>query len=522
MCPGPGRGGPARAAAGGVLDDVPGRKTDITDAQWLCQLMEAGLLRGSFVAPKPQRQLRTLTRYRKTQIADRQREANRLHKALEDTGIKLDCVATDILGASGRAMLDALVAGTTDPEILAEHVLAVDPTNANHVIAGGIALIATANGGASWTNVNGGPFNNGGNKIHPDHHALAFAPGGTVWVGDDGGVYHYTPSSGAVANANGNLNITQFYYGFNVVGSALLAGAQDNSSARTTSSTLSKWTGIFTGDGGPSAITPNDTAVEFIESDENLYVTTDTFASTLMNISPPALGSTGAEFTPPMIIIPNTATPSHPTVLYGLQDLYRTTNPTAATPTWTKVTSVGSNCLFGGTCVSSIAVSPTNSSFVYVGFSNGKIEVSTNGGISFTPLKAQTLSETYVTGISVSPSNPKAVTVSVSYHYIRSFPGLPHVEQYVYTTSPATGTWTTITGSGLPDAVSHVIYDGSGLLASTDSGVYGTAAPAGSSTSWTRIGTALPFVQTQDLFLGPNGLYAVTHGRGAWKLNSTG
>ncbi len=99
---------------------VPGRKTDVSDAQWLCQLMEAGLLRGSFVAPKPQRRLRTLTRYRKTQIAERAREANRLHKALEDTGIKLDCVATNILGLSGRAMLDALVAGTTDPNVLAE------------------------------------------------------------------------------------------------------------------------------------------------------------------------------------------------------------------------------------------------------------------------------------------------------------------------------------------------------------------------------------------------------------------
>jgi transposase len=72
------------------------------------------------VAPKPQRRLRALTRYRKTQIAERQREANRLHKTLEDTGIKLDCVASDILGVSGRAMLDALVAGTTDPQVLAE------------------------------------------------------------------------------------------------------------------------------------------------------------------------------------------------------------------------------------------------------------------------------------------------------------------------------------------------------------------------------------------------------------------
>ena len=102
------------------VKQVPGRKTDINDAQWLCQLLEAGLLKASFVAPKPIRTLRNLTRYRKAQISDRQREAARLHKILEDTGIKLDCVASDILGASGRAMLDALVSGTKDPDVLAD------------------------------------------------------------------------------------------------------------------------------------------------------------------------------------------------------------------------------------------------------------------------------------------------------------------------------------------------------------------------------------------------------------------
>src|SRR5881398_43275 len=102
------------------VKQVPGRKTDVSDAAWLCQLLEAGLLRRSFVPPKPIRALRNLTRYRKAQIGERQREANRLHKILEDTGIKLDCVASDILGASGRAMLDALVAGTTDPHVLAD------------------------------------------------------------------------------------------------------------------------------------------------------------------------------------------------------------------------------------------------------------------------------------------------------------------------------------------------------------------------------------------------------------------
>jgi transposase len=102
------------------VKQVPGRKTDVSDAQWICRLAEAGLLRPSLVPPKPIRTLRNLTRYRKAQIRDRQREAGRLHKLLEDTGIKLDCVASDLLGKSGRAMLNALITGTTDPAVLAD------------------------------------------------------------------------------------------------------------------------------------------------------------------------------------------------------------------------------------------------------------------------------------------------------------------------------------------------------------------------------------------------------------------
>jgi transposase len=102
------------------VKNVPGRKTDTTDAQWLCQLLECGLLRASFVPPKPIRELRDLTRYRKALIRERASEANRLQKTLEDAGVKLSSVATDVLGVSGRLMLDALVSGTRDPEVLAE------------------------------------------------------------------------------------------------------------------------------------------------------------------------------------------------------------------------------------------------------------------------------------------------------------------------------------------------------------------------------------------------------------------
>jgi len=102
------------------VQKVPGRKSDVQDCVWLAQLLEHGLLRGSFVPPPPQRELRDLTRYRKALIQDRTREANRLHKILEDAGIKLATVATDILGVSGRSMLQALIGGTTDPDVLAD------------------------------------------------------------------------------------------------------------------------------------------------------------------------------------------------------------------------------------------------------------------------------------------------------------------------------------------------------------------------------------------------------------------
>src|SRR3989449_1015691 len=102
------------------VKNVPGRKTDTGDAQWLCQLLECGLLRASFVPPKPIRELRDLTRYRKSLIRERASEANRLQKTLEDAGIKLASVASDVRGVSCRLMLEALVSGTRDPEVLAE------------------------------------------------------------------------------------------------------------------------------------------------------------------------------------------------------------------------------------------------------------------------------------------------------------------------------------------------------------------------------------------------------------------
>ncbi len=100
--------------------NVPGRKTDVADAGWIAQLLEHGLLRGSFVPPRVFRQLRNLCRYRRTIVAERVRVIQRIEKTLQGAGIKLSSVASTVLSVSGRMMLEALVAGERDPQRLSQ------------------------------------------------------------------------------------------------------------------------------------------------------------------------------------------------------------------------------------------------------------------------------------------------------------------------------------------------------------------------------------------------------------------
>jgi transposase len=99
---------------------VPGRKTDVRDSEWLLDLLQHGLIRASFIPAAPIRALRDLTRFRTSLIEERTRALNRIQKILEDANVKLASVASEVLGASGRAMLEAVVAGQTDPEALAD------------------------------------------------------------------------------------------------------------------------------------------------------------------------------------------------------------------------------------------------------------------------------------------------------------------------------------------------------------------------------------------------------------------
>jgi transposase len=102
------------------IKGVPGKKTDVKDCEWIADLLAHGLLKGSFIPPEPIRDLRDLTRYRKSLSDERTREINRLQKLLETANIKLSSVATDVMGASGKAMLEAILSGSTDPTVLAD------------------------------------------------------------------------------------------------------------------------------------------------------------------------------------------------------------------------------------------------------------------------------------------------------------------------------------------------------------------------------------------------------------------
>jgi len=102
------------------IKNVPGHKTDVKDCQWIAQLLRCGLIKASFIPPKPIRELRDLTRYRKKLIGELSSEKNRVQKILEDANIKLSSVATDIFGVSGTAMIEALLNGNTDAEAMAD------------------------------------------------------------------------------------------------------------------------------------------------------------------------------------------------------------------------------------------------------------------------------------------------------------------------------------------------------------------------------------------------------------------
>ena len=401
-----------------------------------------------------------------------------------------------------------------------DNVLIVSPTNANIVVAGGIALVESTDGGNTWSNLNGEAFFGGGvNLIHPDQHALAFDGSGNLYIGNDGGAWELNEagvaSPGSISasnysNLNSNLDITQFYAGTAQSGNAssILAGAQDNGTSLYSSpSTI--WPNVLSGDGGNNIIDPADPAIQFAEADQVLYGTTNYWSSATDLFAPKALGGPptlvpgSSLWVPPLAMVSSTG----PTILYGGNVVYKSTNDGS---TWSSApTSYSSGD------VSALAVAPSNSSVIYAGFDDGTLQMSRDSGTTWNTLTTPAAGE-FITHITVSSTNPDTVYIS----YGSDFPSFGlNPKILVGTSLGTTPNWTDVTGN-LPAGVdsNSVISNGSaGLIVASDAGVFTAPVLNGSSTSWTEVGSNLPNVQVMDLLLNSSGtLIATTHGRGIW------
>ena len=417
-----------------------------------------------------------------------------------------------------------------------DNALAVEPGNPNVVVAGGMTVVESTNGGSTWTNLSGQGFSqatsSSPNLFHPDLHALAFDSSNNLYLGGDGGVWELSaagvarPSSITAAdftNLNTNLDITQFYPGIAQSGNAsmILAGAQDNGTSlyNASNSPATSWPNVVSGDGSASVIDPSNTAIQYAQADGYVEGTTDTWNTNYLVFASCSSGYSpcyqSANFIPPMMMVPSSST-SGPPLLFGGQHVWE------IGPEGTSWTQLGT---YSGSDVSALAVAPSNSSVLYAGWDDGTLQMSTNGGTTWTTLVASgstPISGKYITHIAVSPTDPYTAYLTLATMFPASSPGTPQVimGSSLDTASPS---WSDLTGN-LPSGVpaNSIVPSGSGLIVATDAGVFAAASLTGSSTMWSQVGAGLPNVQVMDILATPQGtLIAATHGRGMWTIPFT-
>jgi photosystem II stability/assembly factor-like uncharacterized protein len=367
-------------------------------------------------------------------------------------------------------------------------VLSVDPTNPNNIYFGATTLYGSTNGGSSWTPLGG---YEAGSVLHPDFHALAFLPGNpnTIYVGNDGGLWESANQGTSWNDLNQNLGIAQFYHlAISNSGKLILGGAQDNGCNEYNGSI--SWNQVATGDGGWVGFDPANNQIMYCVRDGLPLKSTDggkTFQLAYSGIT--QLGSLDA---------PMAQDPNNPDTLYfGAQNIiYNTTNNMQS---WTAL------FLDQHGNILSIAVAPSNSNIIYAGDSAGNVIISTNAGLTWSILGTAFYP---ITSITVNPANANDVYVAgSSFQFPVIIEFLNGIENIVSTTS-------------LPSSSVNVIkiYEGKMFAGLDSGGVY--YLPLGTS-SWAQVGPNLPNAAVFDLAAINGTLYAATHGRGVWAINTT-
>jgi photosystem II stability/assembly factor-like uncharacterized protein len=368
--------------------------------------------------------------------------------------------------------------------------IAVDPRDAKRVFVAGIRAYRSTDGGTSFKPM--------AMEIHCDWHAIVFDPRNAdiMYAGTDGGVFVSTDAGDSWSSRNAGLAITQYYPGISVApdGSKVMGGSQDNGTHIYSGSPV--WNGFSGGDGGYTVINYADPSIVYGEAQwttGGAYILRKDATSLLFRATGIVASDRGS-FIPPLVIDPVTPT----TLYFATHRLYRTTNEGQQ---WVPISS---DLTKGTGRITTVAVSASDPQTVYVGTSDGQVQVTRDGGVLFMNITAG-LPTRSITRVVIDPSDAAHALVTLS-----GF-GTGHL----FETTSAGATWRDISGTGLVDAPANaaVFIPGFGIMVGTDVGVYQTT---DGGVTWQAGPAGMPNVIIQDLVYVPalKQIAAGTYGRG--------
>ena len=377
-----------------------------------------------------------------------------------------------------------------------DNIIGVNPANPDIVIAGGVKLIRSGDGGATWERI---PDQGSGGLLHVDEHAIEFNPANPdrVFIGNDGGFYIVSNGGRDVVKSDLGLSITQFMGGAMHPSSDafLLGGTQDNGSMITNSAPM--WATTLYGDGGRNAINQSRPNVMYTTMEFLKFWRSDDFGQTWIQ----AMG--GMPLDQSMFYIDYAMDPTNSSTLYlGTYKMYKTTNDG-------KLWTLQKDCFFptSTSCyyISAVSVAAYDGQVAFAGATGGSVGITSNGGSSWTIVK-DSLPTAYVSA--VKSFEPGTVYATYSRY------GVPKV----WKSTSFGNTWTSINGN-LPDipAFDIIKLDGK-LILGTEGGVF---ISDDEGATWQRFGTGLPALVIERLLYNANTgtLRAVTHGRGMYDLH---
>lgn len=443
------------------------------------------------------------------------------------------------------------------PQAWYDNVVAVDPTNANHAVFGGVTVMNTTNGGNLFTDV--GHVYDSGAGLHPDFHAIAFTGADTLYIGNDGGVWHSTTLGGTTGpswtDVNSNLEITQFYGGSALNVSTLIGGAQDNGDPGRLPTTppAPLWQQYGEGDGTGTAIKPGSNGNSFYMSVPQAGILSQTSAlsggieanptiAAPCNFGPnPPQGTACND--PAAFVAPFVMDPANGNKLFAATNhVYRSTTGglPAGNGGWSQIspdlTSGTANFTGNSDFITAMAMIPGTNTVVTGAGVSGTVFETLNGSL-WTNISGNLPNPTsssfafvgstgWITSVAINPANAAEVWVTIGESV-----GTGTV--WHTTTAGTSNTWTDLSSGGtapITGPVNSIVEDpttATTLYVGTASGVYTCTGCGGGGTltpSWSTAGSGMPAVSVSSVTISSDNttLVAWTHGRGAWELPLTG